>query len=328
MKHIYSICLLLFLTLLTGCEKDISSEDGGGNDASTGGITEEMMRNALTVPKAIATDGGTKVVVKGYIVAAAENSIKKADFKVPFEGSTALVLAKTKSNGTTDQFYYDELIPICLTDAAKGLRDTYNLEENNQYWNKFVYVSGTRKEYMSVPGIKKVQAIYIDNDHVPTADEEADEPEPEDGSQEGGDEPPFEWDGETIEGQSVYTVSGALANTALLDHKIWVKGYIVASAKRSMGSMDFIEPFDSQSAIILSDEQFSIENIESFRDNPEKLMPIVFKANFPEAKALANLQDHPENHNKLVYIFGDYTNTSVGQRGISPAIAIRISKQE
>jgi len=327
MKHIFCLLLLFLAVFNASCEKDITTGDNNTDSPTGSGITEEMMRTALTVPQAIKTDGGTKITVKGYIVAAAENSIKKADFKAPFEGSTCIVLAAKKSNGTNEQFYYDELIPICLTDAAKGLRDTYNLEENNQYWNNFVYISGTRKEYMSVPGIKKVTNLYIDPNHTPTADEETDA-QPNGENSDNGESVISDDNTETINGERVYTVSEALGNSGLLDHLIWVKGYIVASAKRSMGSMDFEEPFDSSSAIILSDEKATPDNIQSFRDNPEKLMPVVLKADFADAKSAANLQDHPENWNKLVYIFGDFGETSVGQTGISPAVAIKITAQE
>ena len=311
MKHIYVLHLLFLSTVTTGCEKAIVDDDNSGSSTSEV-ITDEMKRNALTVPQAIATEGGTKVTIKGYIVAAAENSIKKSDFHAPFEGSTALVLAARKSNGSSDQFDYSELIPICLTDAAKGLRDTYNLEENNQYWNQFVYISGTRKEYMSVPGIKKVQALFIDTSHVPTADEKADgggaeEEQEVDDTPDNGEGDNTNGDIEYIGDIPVYNVAQAIQ--ALTYQQCYVKGYIVATTSKSMGNIKFEDINHDYTAIVLADDPETTEL--------EKLFPI--GVDIATRDELAEYGDKLKN--LYVRVLGD-KETYLRQPGFKKAVTI------
>ena len=324
MKHAYSLLLLCLLMLTIGCEKSVGDEDGADN----GVITGEMMSQALTVPQAIATEGGLKVTVKGYIVAAAESNIKKSDFRAPFEGSSALVLAKRKSDGTTTQFGYDELLPICLTDAAKGIRDTYNLEENNQYHNCYVYIYGTRKEYMNQPGIKKVQEIRVDYNHQPTADEEAaaspEEPGGEgtgeggEGTGEGG-----EGTGEGGEGggageQSTLTVAQAIQDAVLYDD-VLVKGYLVATTKRSMNSANFTPDFSDYTAFVLADRPADTpEMIQHYQENLAELFPVGISSS---SRKELNLAGHPEYHNRLIVVFGAKRNY-LGQPGIDEAVYV------
>jgi len=125
-----------------------------------------------------------------------------------------------------------------------------------------------------------------------------------------------------INGNPVYTIAQALSDNSLRDHIIWVKGYIIASAKRSMGSMDFEAPFDSDTAIILAESPVTAEDIQHIKDMNDYagLFPVVFSTKYQSAKDKANLKDHPENHNKLIYIRGNLISTSVGQLGISFAI--------
>ena len=68
-----------------------------------------------------------------------------AEFSAPFTGNTALVLASKKSDGTAEQFTNDELFPVSLSDASKGIKDAYNLASNPQYHNQYVYIIGTRE---------------------------------------------------------------------------------------------------------------------------------------------------------------------------------------
>ena len=66
--------------------------------------------------------------------------MSNAEFSAPFTGNTALVLASKKSDGTAEQFTNDELFPISLSDASKGIKDAYNLASNPQYHNQYVYI--------------------------------------------------------------------------------------------------------------------------------------------------------------------------------------------
>ena len=123
--------------------------------------------NALTISQAWATAEGTVICVKGYLVASTQRSIQNAVFSEPFEGSTAIVLAEEPIKNSDIVIDYDDLFPVCLTDASKGIRDSYNLVTHPEYWNHIVYIYGTRAEYMSMPGLKNVTAIEVGEAYQP-----------------------------------------------------------------------------------------------------------------------------------------------------------------
>lgn len=310
--QIFRLFFLFFLFFaLQSCEKELSSGEQTINSSDE--LPDDVKNSALTVADAVNVEPGYWITVKGYIVAAAESSIKNADFRSPFAGKTAVLLADEPSDGIDEQLF-DNLLPVSLSDAAKGISASYNLQENANRWNNFVYVHGIRKQYMSAPGIKEVTNIWI-GDPV-----ERPEPVvvPDDDSDEDNDEPKDDNpDVETINGKPVYTIAQALSDNSLRDHIIWVKGYIIASAKKSMGSMDFEAPFESDAAIVLSEKPVTTEAIQHIQEKKDYkgLFPAVFSSNYPSAKETANLKDHPEKHNKLIYLRGDLSSTSVGQLG-------------
>jgi hypothetical protein len=311
------------LFVLFSCEKEVANEQDAGNLSD--GITDEIKNGALTVAQAMKIEPGYRITVKGYIVAAAESSIKNADVRSPFAGKTAILLADEPSEGTDEQFY-DNLLPISLSDAAKGISASYNLQENANRWNNFVYIHGIRKQYMSVPGIKEVTNIWI-GDPV-------EQPEPvvgPDDTDDNNDDPDDDnTDVETINGKPVYTIAQALSDNSLRDHIIWVKGFIIASAKKSMGSMDYEAPFDSDAAVVLSDNPVNEEDIQRIKEKKDYkgLFPSVLSSKYPSAKDLANLKDHPENHNRLIYMRGELSSTSVGQLGFSFVVDAKFASQQ
>ena len=144
MKLFYVIGVLLSVLLLSGCEKGIGTSESD-QGAPGVGITAEAKQGALTVAEAQEATLGSQIFVKGFIVAATRLSMSNAEFSAPFTGNTALVLASKKSDGTAEQFTNDELFPVSLSDASKGIKDAYNLANNPQYHNQYVYIIGTRE---------------------------------------------------------------------------------------------------------------------------------------------------------------------------------------
>ena len=306
--------IFLFFALVS-CEKELANDTSAANSPDE--LTDDIKRSALTVAEAREIEPGYWITVKGYIVAAAESSIKNADFKKPFAGKTAILLSDEPSDGTDEQEFTD-LMPISLSGAAKGISASFNLQENADRWNNFVYIYGIRTQYMSTEGIKEVKNIWIgDPDEQP-------EPVVDPSNPNNPDNPdnPDDSGTEFINGNPVYTIMQALSDDSLRDHDIWVKGYIIASAKKSMGSMVFEAPFNSDMAIILASAPVNEEDIQHIKDEKDYkgLFPVDLRSgNYAYAKNIANLKDHPENYNKLVYIRGYYQTTQVGQLGISPA---------
>ena len=309
------------LFVLFSCEKEVANEQDAGNLSD--GITDEIKNGALTVAQAMKIEPGYRITVKGYIVAAAESSIKNADFRRPFAGKTAILLADKPY--VEEEHELDDFMPISLSDAAKGISTSLNLQDNPDNWNNFIYIHGIRKSYLSAPGIKEVDQFWIDPDHKPEPSEPTVDPDDPDDPEDPDN--PDNPDTEFIDGYPVYTINQALSNKSLEEHNIWVKGYIIASAKRSMGSMDFEAPFDSDAAIILAENPVTAEDIQHIKDQKdyEGLFPVVFSTKFKSAKDLANLKDNPDNHNILIYILGNLTSTSVGKKGISYAIDAKFS---
>ena len=141
--QIFRLFFSFFLLFaLISCEKELASDTPVANSSDE--LTDDIKRDALTVAEAMDVEPGYWITVKGYIVAAAESSIKNADFKKPFAGKTAILLSDEPSDGTDEQeFTY--LMPISLSDAAKGISASFNLQENADRWNNFVYIHGKSK---------------------------------------------------------------------------------------------------------------------------------------------------------------------------------------
>ena len=323
--QIFRLFFLFFLFFaLQSCEKELSSGEQTINSSDE--LPDDVKNSALTVADAVNVEPGYWITVKGYIVAAAESSIKNADFRSPFAGKTAVLLADEPSDGIDEQLF-DNLLPVSLSDAAKGISASYNLQENANRWNNFVYVHGIRKQYMSAPGIKEVTNIWIGDPVERPEPVVVPDDDPDDDNDEPKDDNP---DVETINGKPVYTIAQALSDNSLRDHIIWVKGFIIASAKKSMGSMDCEAPFDSDAAVVLSDNPVNEEDIQRIKEKNDYkgLFPSVLSSKYPSAKDLANLKDHPENHNRLIYMRGELSSTSVGQLGFSFVVDAKFASQQ
>ena len=155
MKLFYVIGVLLSVLLLSGCEKGIGTSESD-QGAPGVGITAEAKQGALTVTEAQEATLGSQICVKGFIVAATTRSMTNAEFSAPFTGNTALVLASKKSDGTAEQFTNDELFPVSLSDASKGIKDAYNLASNPQKHNMHIQITGTIAFLVGAKGMNEV----------------------------------------------------------------------------------------------------------------------------------------------------------------------------
>lgn len=233
----------LFFALVS-CEKELASDQQSVNNSEE--LTDDIKKSALTVAEAMNVEPGYWITVKGYIVAAAESSIKNADFRAPFAGKTAILLADEPADGSDDQ-YFDDLMPISLSDATKGISSSFNLQENATRWNNFVYIHGIRKQYMSAPGIKEVKNIWIGD-----PDEQ---PDPTVVPDDNGNDNPDDPDNPVIDdGDDSDALTIAEAIDALWDQKIWVKGYIVGTTKQNLKNTKFDGILENFTAIVLADE--------------------------------------------------------------------------
>lgn len=233
----------LFFALVS-CEKELASDQQSVNNSEE--LTDDIKKSALTVAEAMNVEPGYWITVKGYIVAAAESSIKNADFRAPFAGKTAILLADEPADGSDDQ-YFDDLMPISLSDATKGISTSFNLQENATRWNNFVYIHGIRKQYMSAPGIKEVKNIWIGD-----PDEQ---PDPTVVPDDNGNDNPDDPDNPVIDdGDDSDALTIAEAIDALWDQKIWVKGYIVGTTRVNLANTKFDGILENFTAIVLADE--------------------------------------------------------------------------
>lgn len=320
MKRLYNLYFLIVCILFVGCEKSIAPESDSGSGISLVGISDNAKQTALTIAEAQQQPTGTPICVKGFIVASTTKSMSNATYSSPFAGSTAIVLASRQSNGTSNQFDKEELFPICLTDASKGIKEAYNLESNPQYYNQYVFISGTRDTYLTLSGLKKVKAIEVDPNHVVTQDEQPDavkEGESIDDSEEEGTEGDDDIDGDNEEGEDidegtgnddhVMTVAEAIA--APEQPKLTVKGYIVAAVKGNKDNISFNSPgFNNyNTAIVLADKPYNPDKSveEQFPTRYQELFVVYLSDSQPaKLKDELNLVSHPENQNKLIQVTG------------------------
>ncbi len=321
MKRLYNLCFLIVCILFFGCEKSIVPESNSGSGISLVGISDNVKQTAMTIAEAQQQPTGTPICVKGFIVASTTKSMSNATYSSPFAGSTALVLASRQSNGTNTQFDKEELFPICLTDASKGIKEAYNLESNPQYYNQYVFISGTRDTYLTLSGLKKVKAIEVDPHHIVTQDEQPDAVKEgesiDDSEEEGTDEDDVtygdEEEGEDIgddnnqQTNGVMTVAEAIA--APEQSNMTVKGYIVAAVKGKKENISFDYPgFNNYStAIVLADKPFdSNKTAEAqFPTGYQELLIVYLSDSKPaKLKDELNLVSHPENQNKFIQVTG------------------------
>lgn len=321
MKRLYNLCFLIVCILFFGCEKSIVPESNNSSGISLVGISDNAKQTAMPIAEAQQQPTGTPICVKGFIVASTTKSMSNATYSSPFAGSTALVLASRQSNGTNTQFDKEELFPICLTDASKGIKEAYNLESNPQYYNQYVFISGTRDTYLTLSGLKKVKAIEVDPHHVVTQDEQPDavkEGESIDDSEEEGSEEDDVTYGDEEEGEDigddndqqtngVMTVAEAIA--APEQSNMTVKGYIVAAVKGKKENISFDYPgFNNYStAIVLADKPFdSNKTAEAqFPTGYQELLIVYLSDSKPaKLKDELNLVSHPKNQNKFIRVTG------------------------
>ena len=290
---------IFLLFILWGCEKELATDQqpASSNDE----LTDDIKRSALTVAEAIDIEPGYWITVKGYIVAAAESSIKNADFRSPFAGKTAILLADEPSDGSDEQLF-DDLMPISLSDAAKGISASFNLQENANRWNNFVYIRGIRKQYMSAPGIKEVTNMWIgDPDEIPNPIVVPDD------NPDGPDNP----DIDDEDDRDVLTVAQAIE--AVYEQYIWVRGYIVATTKNSSNNPKFDGILDNFNAIVLADKPGTTDK--------KLLFPVGIDKN--ARQALAEYGD--QLINMKVEVYGNKPIEGyMNQAGIKKAIKIII----
>ena len=128
--QIFRLFFSFFLLFaLLSCEKELSSGEQTINFSDE--LPDDAKNSALTVADAVNVEPGYWITVKGYIVAAAESSIKNADFRSPFAGKTAILLADEPADGTDEQIFSD-LMPISLSDAAKGISASFLMSSQSQ----------------------------------------------------------------------------------------------------------------------------------------------------------------------------------------------------
>ena len=310
MKYRILTAFTLLFLLVTGCEKSIATDEDGtsGGDTPTAGISDADKQNALTISQAWEVADGTVVCVKGYLVASTQRSIQNAIFSAPFEGTTAIVLAEEPIKGSDYLIDYDDLFPVCLTDASKGIRNNFNLVDHPEYWNHMVYIIGTRADYLSMAGLKKVTAIEVGEAYQaeePDTPETPDDPvtpnpEPEPDDPVTPDNPNTPDDPVTPDDPTPTSDALTVAQARMKESGdiITVAGYIVASASYEISNICYIAPFNSKNAIILADTPY-----EGTPFDKSKL----FSINLPDKKSIKekfNLVDHPENQNKMVVVKG------------------------
>ena len=343
MKYRILTAFTLLFLLVTGCEKSIATDEDGtsGGDTPTAGISDADKQNALTISQAWEVADGTVVCVKGYLVASTQRSIQNAIFSAPFEGTTAIVLAEEPIKGSDYLIDYDDLFPVCLTDASKGIRNNFNLVDHPEYWNHMVYIIGTRADYLSMAGLKKVTAIEVGEAYQaeePDTPETPDDPvtpnpEPDPDDPVTPDNPDTPDDPVTPDNPTPTSDVLTVAQAKLVSNyqTITVEGYIVGAAYDDGIQITkyFSSPFTSKSSILLADKPIDINktpeeqfDLQSFSD----IFPVCLTGN-KKIQDVLNLKEHPNNQNIRVQIKGvkqDYLCT----KGMKDVESYKIISQE
>lgn len=303
--QIFRLFFSIFLIFsFISCEKEVINNQN--NKELEARLTDDIKRQALTVEEAIDIEPGYWITVKGYIVAAAESSIKNADFRKPFAGKTAILLSDEPADGTDEQVF-SNLMPISLSDAGKAISSSFNLQDHAELWNSFVYIHGIRKQYLSAPGIKEVTNIWIDSNHNPNNDE--DTPGPNTDNPNEDDNPPIDDNGDNYD--NVLTVAQAI--NAPIDKVIRVNGYIVATTSKSMNNIKFENIHENFTAIVLADAPDTKEKEKLFPVGVEKSLREELIATY--GAGIKNLR---------VTVIGN-KDTYLGQPGIKKTLAIKVT---
>jgi len=303
--QIFRLFFSIFLIFsFISCEKEVINNQN--NKELEARLTDDIKRQALTIEEAIDIEPGYWITVKGYIVAAAESSIKNADFRKPFAGKTAILLSDEPADGTDEQVF-SNLMPISLSDAGKGISSSFNLQDHAELWNSFVYIHGIRKQYLSAPGIKEVTNIWIDSNHNPNNDE--DTPGPNTDNPNEDDNPPIDDNGDNYD--NVLTVAQAI--NAPIDKVIRVNGYIVATTSKSMNNIKFENIHENFTAIVLADAPDTKEKEKLFPVGVEKSLREELIATY--GAGIKNLR---------VTVIGN-KDTYLGQPGIKKTLAIKVT---
>ena len=105
----------------------------------------------LTVSQALAKKNDRKsYYVNGYIVGEYRDYSNNKHFyniAPPFDGTSAYLIADD-----IDEIDLSKMMPVQIKDYV----DSYNLDENPQYWRKQLTVKGTLTDYFTLPGIKNL----------------------------------------------------------------------------------------------------------------------------------------------------------------------------
>lgn len=108
-------------------------------------------QSPLTVTQALAKKNDHKnYYVSGYIVGEYRDYSNNKHFYYlapPFDGTSAYLIADD-----VDEIDLNRMMPVQIKDYV----DTYNLDENPQYWHKRLTVKGTLTDYFTLPGIKNL----------------------------------------------------------------------------------------------------------------------------------------------------------------------------
>lgn len=105
----------------------------------------------LTVSQALAKKNDRKsYYVNGYIIGEYRDYSNNKHFyniAPPFDGTSAYLIADD-----IDEIDLSKMMPVQIKDYV----DSYNLDENPQYWRKQLTIKGTLTDYFTLPGIKNL----------------------------------------------------------------------------------------------------------------------------------------------------------------------------
>ena len=105
----------------------------------------------LTVSQALAKKNDRKsYYINGYIVGEYRDYSNNKHFyniAPPFDGTSAYLIADE-----IDEIDLSKMMPVQIKDYV----DSYNLDENPQYWRKQLTIKGTLTDYFTLPGIKNL----------------------------------------------------------------------------------------------------------------------------------------------------------------------------
>ena len=248
-----------------------------GSDLNPAG--DGTQANPYNLDGAIENQGAAeKAWVTGYIVGAIDNgqgsglSIQdESRFEGPFSVSSNILIAASPNETNPDN-----CIPVQLVYGTDA-RTILNLVDNPGNLGQEVMVYGYLETYYNVPGIKDVSDYVFDG-----------------GSSGGGDSNPSDEGDGTRE--NPYNIASIIANQNATTDKVWSTGYIVGVIEgMSISGAVFTEPFAGVETNLL----IAASPTET---NPGNCVPVQLPNN--DVRPVLNLGTNPENHGKLVLIYG------------------------